>query len=244
MITAAEMRVLIAAGVKAEVIAAAVEAGEREILDRKREQGRDRQRRFRHARKRDSNATERDVTLSRVTSLHPHETIETIEDFKASLDADDKTASLTYLLTSTEDSLEGKKEGVGVTRARGRNANKRDRLHVLPEGWKPPERAYAVAVEAGTTVEAVLPVFLDYLSSSGKLYANHDAAFCNFVRNQSRFNGGKGNGNERRRTVQDAARDLHEAAVEGRLAQWRRGPPDRSLDTGTGEAVVRLLPKG
>lgn len=193
MITAAEMRVLIAAGVKAEVIAAAVEAGEREILDRKREQGRERQRRFRNARKRDSNAPDRDVTLSRVTSLHPPQPIETVEDFKASLDDDEKNAPSYLLTSSTEDSLEGKKEGIGVTRARGRNANKRDRLHVLPEGWKPPERAYAVAREAGTTVEAVLPVFLDYLSSSGKLYANHDAAFCNFIRNAPKFSG-NGNG--------------------------------------------------
>lgn len=220
---------MIAAGVKAEVIAAAVEAGEQEIRDHKREQGRERQRRFRNARKRDSNATERDVTLSRVTSLHTNETIETIEDFKASADADDKDAP-SYLLTSTEDSLRKKER----KSARARVA----KGGPIPDGWKPTAQHFAVAAKFHVDLGDCEERFRDYCASSGKQYADHDAAFRNFIKNQPNFNG-KGNGNGRRKSVQDAARDLHEAAKRGEVDFFE----DRLADQPRAFAV-RMLPKG
>lgn len=70
-----------------------------------------------------------------------------------------------------------------------RRAREKKRLGPLPESWQPPDIAYALASECGTTVPYVEAIFRDYLKSSGKLYADHDAAFCNFVRNQRKFNG-------------------------------------------------------
>jgi hypothetical protein len=69
----------------------------------------------------------------------------------------------------------------------GIRAREKKRLGPLPENWQPPATAYALAVECGTTVPIVEAIFRDYLKSSGKLYADHNAAFCNFVRNQRNF---------------------------------------------------------
>lgn len=94
---------------------------------------------------------------------------------------------LSSLLVSSEDS--SKEEGKKDTRARAKK-----RLGSLPENWQPPLIAGKIAAECGTTVQHVEAIFRDYLKSSGKLYADHDAAFCNFVRNQQKFNGAKPNG--------------------------------------------------
>lgn len=80
------------------------------------------------------------------------------------------------------------------------------RLAVIPDGWQPPERAYALAVEFGVTVPQVDAVFRDYLASSGKLYADYDAAFCNFIRNTRKFNGnGPGKPTNAKSGIIDAA---------------------------------------
>ena len=131
-------------------------------------------------------------------------------------------------------SEERKKESSGI-RARARK-----KLGPLPENWQPPDIAYALATECGTTVPQVDAIFRDYLKSSGKLYADHDAAFCNFVRNQRKFNGqpqGQGNG---RRTVHDAAKDLHEDLLR-RAAQFDEPAPSR-LCSGEGANALRLIP--
>jgi hypothetical protein len=59
----------------------------------------------------------------------------------------------------------------------------------LPENWCPSVRSYQVAEEHGVNVQIVEQIFRDYLKSSGKLYADYDAAFNNFLRNQRNFNG-------------------------------------------------------
>jgi len=143
---------------------------------------------------------------------------------------------LTSSLSTSEEILseERKKESSGI-RARARK-----KLGPLPENWQPPDIAYPLATECGTTVLQVDAIFRDYLKSSGKLYADHDAAFCNFVRNQRKFNGqpqGQGNG---RRTVHDAAKDLHEDLLR-RAAQFDEPAPSR-LCSGEGTNALRLIP--
>lgn len=134
-------------------------------------------------------------------------------------------------LSSTGEILEERKKSSGIrARARGRT---------VPEDWQPPERANAIAAECGTTVPHVEAIFRDYLKSSGKLYADHDAAFCNFVRNQQKFQGNKGQTNGRR-TVHDAARDLHEDVIR-RIAELD-APAPTGLRDGTGQGPLRLLP--
>lgn len=178
MITAAEMRVLIAAGVSAEVIAAAVEAGEREIRDHKRELGRLRVQRHRNARKRYSNAVTR-------YSVTPSEHIETAEEFRLDVENEENGAYKKNLTSSIEDSLR-KKERVGVTRARAKPVP-------LPDDWKPPERSYALAASLGVSVLEVEGRFRDWLAAKGMQYVNYDAGFCNFIRNAPKFSG-NGNG--------------------------------------------------
>jgi hypothetical protein len=64
----------------------------------------------------------------------------------------------------------------------------------LPDSWVPSEKAYQIAEQFGQNVQVIEQIFRDYIASSGKLYADHDAAFNNFIRNQSNFNRGGNNG--------------------------------------------------
>jgi hypothetical protein len=64
----------------------------------------------------------------------------------------------------------------------------------IPPDWIPPQRAYALADQFRQSVEHVEGIFRDYCAANGVLYADHDAAFCNFIRNQARFdNRGRAN---------------------------------------------------
>jgi hypothetical protein len=85
------------------------------------------------------------------------------------------------LLTEETLKKERKKESSGI-RARAR-------LVPLPDDWKPSEHAFEVAEKHGSSVSDTEPIFRDYLKSSGKRYADYDAAFYNFLRNQRKFNG-------------------------------------------------------
>lgn len=116
-----------------------------------------------------------------------------------------------------------------------RRAREKKRLGPLPENWQPPDIAYALAIECGTTVPHVEAVFRDYLKSSGKQYADHDAAFCNFVRNQSKFNGNRNGKTDGRRTIHDAANDLL-----AKVRAFDSEPPGGICD-GAGEPPLRLL---
>lgn len=143
-------------------------------------------------------------------------------------------------LILTSSSTESKKL-TEVESKKERRAREKKRLGPLPEGWQPPDIAYALASECGTTVPYVEAIFRDYLKSSGKLYADHDAAFCNFVRNQRKFNGqnGKDHGQAKRGIIQ-AADDLCR-----KIASFD-GPakPDLELRDAAGTAAPRLLPLG
>jgi hypothetical protein len=118
-----------------------------------------------------------------------------------------------------------------------RRAREKKRLGPLPENWQPPDIAFPLAADSGTTVPIVEAIFRDYLKSSGKLYADHDAAFCNFVRNQRKFNGtSQGKPANGRRTVHDAANDLID-----KIRSFDEPAPSGLLGS-EGEDVVRLLP--
>jgi hypothetical protein len=70
----------------------------------------------------------------------------------------------------------------------------------LPDSWVPSDKAYQIAEQFGQNVQVVEQIFRDYVASSGKLYADHDAAFNNFIRNQSNFNRGGNNGKPQARS--------------------------------------------
>lgn len=91
-------------------------------------------------------------------------------------------SDISYLLTSSKNLSEEKKESKKERAPKKRNAP-------LPENWTPSLRALQVAEDNGVSAQIVEQIFRDYLKSSGKLYADYDAAFCNFLRNQRRFNG-------------------------------------------------------
>lgn len=92
---------------------------------------------------------------------------------------------ISYLLTSSKNLSE--KEESKEVRKKERAPKKRN--GPLPENWTPQAHAYQVAEENGVNVQIVEQIFRDYLKSSGKLYADYDAAFYNFLRNQRRFSG-------------------------------------------------------
>lgn len=83
----------------------------------------------------------------------------------------------------------------------------RKRAGPIPPDWKPPERAHELARELGLRVTEIEPRFRDYLASSGKLYADYDAGFCNFVRNTPKFSGPNGAPNGQRSSSLAAAAD-------------------------------------
>ena len=61
----------------------------------------------------------------------------------------------------------------------------------IPADWRPPDRAREIATELQVSVVDVEGRFRDYLKSTGRRYVDYDAAFCNFVRNSPKFNGGQ-----------------------------------------------------
>lgn len=61
------------------------------------------------------------------------------------------------------------------------------RVGPLPSDWKVPARAYEIATAMGVDADDLALGFRDYLASTGKQYADYDAAFCNWVRNSQRF---------------------------------------------------------
>ena len=83
--------------------------------------------------------------------------------------------------------------------------------HPIPENWEPPASSYALAEQHGQNVQLIEGIFRDYLASSGKQYIDYDAAFRNFIRNQSNFQRGGRNvaqatGPSNRGSIVDAAK--------------------------------------
>jgi uncharacterized protein YdaU (DUF1376 family) len=114
----------------------------------------------------------------------------------------------------------------------------------LPENWHVPERAIEIASKLGVDWKEQAQRFRDYLSSTGKQYIDYDAAFCNFIRNAPKFNGGS-NGHRGPRPLQDDRKSVS-AAADRLIEADKRGEftikPRPSLIDGPSD--LRLLPKG
>lgn len=110
------------------------------------------------------------------------------------------TCDNALLLTSLE--VDNKPEEKKV---RGRS---KKRASPISPAWSIPDRARDLAVELSVNVEDAADRFRDYLRSSGKLYADYDAGFCNFVRNTPKFNGNRGPPGGGKRGFLDLALDL------------------------------------
>lgn len=105
---------------------------------------------------------------------------------------------------------------------------RRKRNAPLRDDWAPSLRSYQLAEQCGQNVQVVEQIFRDYLKSSGKLYADYDAAFNNFIRNQQRFNGKASNGTHHDRSANSLTASLRRdlAALE------QSESPDPALPTG------------
>jgi hypothetical protein len=107
----------------------------------------------------------------------------------------------------------------------------------LPLDWRPPDRSRVLASQMGLSIEPIEARFRDYLASNAKHYADYDAAFCNFIRNTPKFNGGQ-NGVDR--SLVKAADRLIERAKAG---DFSFGPRPGSAARAVAPNV-RLLPPG
>lgn len=191
----------------------------------------------------DQNITERNETSPNVTA-------ENVPDASPSVTNRNEPSQsnaaanppLTYLLPIQETGLSEKQESKKERYLKKRNGP-------LPENWTIPARAIELAATLGLEIEPIEGRFRDYLASSGKLYADYDAGFCNFVRNTPNFNGGnRGQGISNHRADPAAgratAREAQQVAAMGRAAANRlasrnpAGPGNGEASGSPGSAAV------
>lgn len=180
-----------------------------------------RQQRFRDRHKALRNVT----SVTDVTHNEPSRTVTNHNETVTSLRADETRIS--YLPSKDVNLSEKKEVSKKDSVTRKRNAPLRD-------DWTPSVRSFEVAEQFGQNVQIVEGIFRDYLKSSGKLYADYDAAFHNFIRNQKTFNRGGANGvrqPENRGSIVNAA-DRAIANLEREIA----------ADNETREGIVLSLP--
>ncbi len=177
----------VAPGLAASVVARAIVIGKdaaayRDDLPDTRSKAAIRQQRYRE---RNANVTKRNENVTPVTRddnvTKRNETITERNENVTPLRSDNSAISLSSSSTDIQEKEGRKKERI----PRKRNAP-------LPDDWTPSLRAFQLAEQCGQNVQIVEQIFRDYLKSSGKLYADYDAAFNNFIRNQQRFNGKHG----------------------------------------------------
>jgi hypothetical protein len=132
-------------------------------------------------------------------------------DTRDSCDTRDDT--LTKEVSKKEATNEERKESKKVRIAR---------LHAIPEDWRPNDHHAALCSTLHVPLGEVEAVFRDSCAATGKLYANHDFAFNNYIRNFNKFNGG--NGHERTRTAHSSSRDDNIVAGFGRVFGGGNGP--------------------
>jgi hypothetical protein len=150
--------------------------------------GATRQQRYRERNKASQSVTRdgdenRNETSQSVTSLRSGQASQTVTNRNESVTSDAAPDSpLTY--------LEDKKEDLAIKKESKKERVLKKRDAPLPDNWVPPSRAFPLAESLGVSVAAVESRFRDYLKANGKLYADYDAAFCNFIRNTPKFGGG------------------------------------------------------
>ncbi|MEY9885561.1 hypothetical protein [Bradyrhizobium sp. USDA 329] len=89
----------------------------------------------------------------------------------------------------------------------------------IPEGWRPNDQHAHLASSLGLDLKDVEQRFRDYCASKSVFYADHDAAFRNFLKNQPNFQRGSTYGKDNRRggSIIDAC-DRFEALLDRQLA--------------------------
>lgn len=172
MIDVAILRAMAAAGAPMEAIFAAIE------MEQKAETGRAIERRTKNAEKqqrhRDKVNAERNRTSPLVTARNGYAGYENA-----------------LLLTKEGIGLSIKKEREEESKKDIKTRVSKKKLGPMPDGWIFPERAKEIAKKLNLGWEEIAARFQDYIASTGKQYADYDAAVCNFVRNTPKFNGGK-----------------------------------------------------
>ena len=112
----------------------------------------------------------------------------------------------------------------------------------LPDDWCPNATALRLSDSLKVDLADVEARFRDYLASSGKQYADYDAALRNFIRNTPKFNGTNHHETAQQRSVIAAADRLRD-----KIAEINRPAPNFTGQAGicgpTSAAVVRLIPK-
>lgn len=198
---------VVAGAVVAEAIMAGKDAAPyRDDLPDARSKGAIRQHRYRN--RRNKNVT-RDVTernALRVTEnvTERNESVTERNENVTPLRSANNDISLSS--TTSKDNQE-KEERKKERKPRKRNAP-------LPHDWSPSMHSRQLAELHDQNVQLVEQIFRDYLKSSGKLYADYDAAFNNFIRNQHRFNGGAKNGTASLRPGQSLTESIRRELAE------------------------------
>jgi hypothetical protein len=184
-----------------------------------------RQQRYRERKKAAESVTNRNETVTQRNAVNDAETVTNRNETVTTLRSEQNDI---YLSSTTINSKEERKKD---TAQRKRNAPLRD-------NWAPSQTSHRIAEQCGQDVRLVEQIFRDYLKSSGKLYADYDAAFNNFIRNQQRFNGAK-NGKQPSQIIQAADN------LRAKLASFdgRAGRQD-GLRGGEGAPSPRLLSNG
>ncbi len=115
----------------------------------------------------------------------------------------------------------------------------------LPDLWQIDQQDWDYATERGFPPDQIRQMgaaFGNHHRGKGSLMADWHAAWRTWCENEIKFSSNRGNGNERRKTVHDAAREFHENLLE-RIAEFDE-PAPRSLCGPEGSDAVRLLPSG
>jgi len=143
--------------------------------------------------------------------------------------------------TETETYLEDHKKIKGK-----KGKSRKAKTIPMPEGWCPPPRATPLANSLKVDIQETEARFRDYLASTGKQYADYDAAFCNFIRNAPKFNGLGKHVSTGPRQLQDDKLSVSKA-IDGMQEQVRAGTiefaPRPRLVSVESEGNRRLLSK-
>lgn len=179
------------------------------------------------AAKRQQNYRDRNKPSRNVTSVTHNETSRNITNHNENVTPLRSEETPISYLPSSSKILAEKKESKKERKPQKRNAP-------LPDDWHPSLRSLQIAEEHGQNVQLVEQIFRDYLKSSGKLYADHDAAFNNFIRNQQRFNGKPNHGTSQNRSRGSSLIDaLDRQIAAAKLAE----EPDPALPA---DSILRI----
>ena len=103
----------------------------------------------------------------------------------------ESTLRETHMRESRAENARKSRTGSAATKAHRAKTSARGK-RPLPPDWQPPPDAYALADQCGQSVPVIEGKFRDWCAASGKLYADHDAAFRLFITRERSFERGGG----------------------------------------------------